>query len=458
MEAALRETVGRFVAETGAVGAVVGYGQAGCPSVVVGAGRSAVDADAAPSSSTLFRIGSVTKTFTATAVMRLHQLGRLALDDPLAAHVPEAALIRNPFGPVDQITIRRLLSHRSGLQGEAPLPYWETLRFPDESELLDSLDGVGVVVAPGEVMKYSNLGYALLGAAISRASGVAYTDFVTDEILSPLGLTDTLFMVDASQRSRLATGYDKRRFCDLPTPAPMFDLGALASAGQLFSTAADLLRWGAFHNGEIDGVLSPATMAVMHHPEHLTTDWESGTCLGWGAVRKHGHVVLAHEGGLHGFSSVIMVMPARQATIVVLVNDSFSGASALAMETLSVALQAAPAVPTPSSTPYVGPAERASLPQFRALTGWYLTDSVPSMVDPVTIATTGDHLVVLVPIGGSGPVEFKLAPTESPTDFTVIDGRWIGECLSFEHDGDAVIGFEVGGFRFSRLSAGAGRP
>jgi hypothetical protein len=218
------------------------------------------------------------------------------------------------------------------------------------------------------------------------------------------------------------------------------------------------LRWGAFHTGAIDGVLSPATMAAMHHPEHVTSDWESGTCLGWGAIRKDGHVVLAHEGGLHGFSSVIMVVPTCEATVVALVNDSFSGASALAMEALSVALHAAPAEPTRVPSAHDASAAGAPPPQFAALTGWYQTDSLPSMVDPVTVATKGDHLVVRLPIRGGVPVDLELASTESPTDFTVADGRWIGECLSFERDGDAVTGFEIGGFRFTRLSTGAGRP
>jgi CubicO group peptidase (beta-lactamase class C family) len=136
-----------------------------------------------PTADTQYRVGSITKTFTAAAVMALVDEGKVGLDDPLGRHV--AAAGERP------LTVRRLLSHASGLQREPVGNVWETFDFPTVSELLAALDDAEQVVEPGAWFHYSNLAYALLGEVVSQASGVPYERFVEERFLAPLGLGRT---------------------------------------------------------------------------------------------------------------------------------------------------------------------------------------------------------------------------------------------------------------------------
>src|SRR5215207_711857 len=144
-----------------------GFGWGGGPSQAdpTQPGRRALDADI------LFRVASITKTFTATAVVQLRDQGKLRLDDPLVKHVPEFGAVENPFGPIEEITLRRVASHSSGLMGEPPLDHWANLRFPTREEWLAVLPQVKVAIPPGSAFKYSNLGYTLLGEVIERVTG-----------------------------------------------------------------------------------------------------------------------------------------------------------------------------------------------------------------------------------------------------------------------------------------------
>jgi CubicO group peptidase (beta-lactamase class C family) len=430
------------------VGAVLATAAVGGPVTSISLGRSS-STQGPPGPATLFRIGSVTKTFTATALLALAEAGRLSLQDPLCAHLPEAVKIDNPFGRVEDITLGRLLTHRSGLMGEAPLGHWESLQFPDRDQLVDALPDMRVVVAPDSALKYSNLGYALLGEVIARASGQSYRDYLATQVLAPLGMRDTVFTPGSAP---LAIGHDAVRSSDSLRDAPHFDLKAMASAGQLYSTAADLLRWGAFHHGDQVGVLSPAGRAAMQHPAYLASDWESGTCLGWGAIRRSGRVVLAHAGGIHGYSAMLMLVPDCRTTLVVLVNDTLGGLEPLALAALDLVLDATPMTPPRPRPVCVVPAATAA-----SVVGWYEADSLPSVLDPVRIHSVDGGLRVQMPTGAGATVEFGVTPSAAPDEFVVDDGRSIGETLRVRRHGGAVSGFALDGFHFTRVGAPHGQ-
>jgi len=118
----------------------------------------------------------------------LRDQGKLRLDDPLVKHVPEFGAVENPFGPIEEITLRRVASHSSGLMGEPPLDHWANLRFPSREEWLAVLPQVRISIPPGSAFKYSNLGYTLLGEVIERliAMRTRYPA-ITDELLFQLG-------------------------------------------------------------------------------------------------------------------------------------------------------------------------------------------------------------------------------------------------------------------------------
>ena len=132
--------------------------------------------------STLFRMGSVTKVFTATAVMQLRDEGKLRLDDPITRPLPDFT-IQSPFPDAPPITIWNLLTHTGGLPREAAIPYWTDHEFPDRAELLAAAATQTQVHPPGTRYKYSNLGTALLGAVIEQASSLSYPEYIAQRLL-----------------------------------------------------------------------------------------------------------------------------------------------------------------------------------------------------------------------------------------------------------------------------------
>ena len=146
---------------------------------------------AAVTTDTLFRIASITKSFTATAVLQLRDEGRLRLDDPLVAHVPEARAITDPFGPIEDLTIRRLLTHSSGLQRDTPADDLWIIPYFTEDELLARLDRVAVMAPPETGWRYSNLAYNLLGIAVGRIVGEPFATYLQREVIDAAGLAST---------------------------------------------------------------------------------------------------------------------------------------------------------------------------------------------------------------------------------------------------------------------------
>ncbi|WP_213454086.1 serine hydrolase domain-containing protein [Rhizomonospora bruguierae] len=246
---------------------------------------------------TRFRIGSITKTFTAVLVMQCRDDGLLDLDDPVDAHleVPSHG----------ELTIRRLLSHTSGLQREPHGDVWDTLRAPDLPGLLADLAGAEQVLPPGRRFHYSNLAFALLGHAAARLRGGPWAEVVADRILTPLGLTGT----GAEPGPTAAQGYLVDAFSDHARPEPPTDFGAVAPAAQLWGTATDLARWAAFLADPemVDPqarVLRPSTLDEMRWPATVRdeTVWSGGVGLGLLLSPRGGRVMhVGHDGAMPGF-------------------------------------------------------------------------------------------------------------------------------------------------------------
>ena len=161
-----------------------------------GFGYADLASDRAPDADTLFRCGSITKTFTATAIMQLRDDGKLGIDDPIVRHIPEFGAVKTRFGTPENVTIRRLLTHTSGLMGEGPNNGWEKLEFPPIEEMVAALGRTEIVIEPESQYKYSNLGFALLGEVIRRVSGQPYADYIQRNLLEPLGMNGSGFESD----------------------------------------------------------------------------------------------------------------------------------------------------------------------------------------------------------------------------------------------------------------------
>jgi CubicO group peptidase (beta-lactamase class C family) len=253
-------------------------------------GLADVEAGTESTPDTQYRVGSITKTFTAAAVMQLRDGGALSLDDRLGDHIEEAA---HP-GP----TIRRLLAHSSGLQREPAGDLWEGMEAPTVEELLARFPEAEQVLEPGRWFHYSNLAFALLGEVVARAAGRPYRQVVQERILDPLGLARTTWdPVEPHARGYLVEPYSDgvRRERD------EVDLRGAASAGQLWSTTRDLCRWAAFLSNPDQTILAPETVEEMHAVQVMTEeDWSEAWGLGLGLTRSGERILAGHGGGMPG--------------------------------------------------------------------------------------------------------------------------------------------------------------
>ena len=285
-----------------------------------GFGAADLESGAKPTEETIARVASVTKTFTATAIMQLRDEGRLTLEDPLARHVPEFASARAVGGYVEGVTIRRLLTHRSGLVTESPTHGWAALDFPSREEILARLPETGIVIPQDSAFKYSNLAFALLGEVIYRVSGTPYTEYIHTHIIEPLGLTSTVFDLTDYLRPRFFTGYNPSPWQDRPERAPYAHLNGISAGGQLHSTVSDLARWVSFQFRGGGLVLSPETVLEIQRPQYVEPDWSAGQCIGWRATRIGDRVHHNHGGGIHGFATQVWFNAPGRTGVVLLIN------------------------------------------------------------------------------------------------------------------------------------------
>ena len=388
---------------------------------------------------TLFRIASITKSFTATAILQLRDDGRLRLDDPLVGHLPEARAITNPFGPIEEVTIRRLLTHSAGMP-IGGVPGGDPWQSDDLSEdrLLAALSRLTL---PGRIdsgWRYSNLGYELLGAVVSRLSGEPYARYLERAILEPAGLCSTTFEPTGSLAERIATGYGPGRFADDVAVSPPYDPVTIQPDGGLWSSVEDLARWLTLHSrtadddrrGEDGRLLDGRTLREMQRPAVIANDdWTYAQGFGWGTIRLSGASWLGHTGSLNGYRAIVRFRPAERLGVVALVNGSIRP-NTLAHEIATIVLEAhrAAAPEVPASPP-------AAVPDgWRELLGIYREDDygfglrfearggklmLVNEDDPTDRAT-------LVPSGtGSGDVD------PDALTFTMVDGDSAGEPVTF---------------------------
>jgi CubicO group peptidase (beta-lactamase class C family) len=439
-----------------------------------GFGFADFEAERVPDEHTLYRVGSITKTFTATAIVQLRDEGKLGLDDPLVRHVPEFAAARNRFGPIEEVTLRRMLTHRSGLMGEPPLSHWETLVFPTMQEILDSLPNVEVSIEPDSAFKYSNLAFSLLGEVVARVSGRPYVEYVRERILAPLGMEESAFALDDRLRGQMATGYDPDIFAHPTVPAPHPLIDGMAAAGQLYSTVHDLATWigfqlGAYEQDERVGAhggaprhgggswdgsapLPPRSLREMHRPLFMEPGWSAGYCLAWMALRRGDNVYIGHGGGIHGFITQVLLNAEHRTGAVVLTNG-ISPAGEIAVEVLERVIAAEQEGewrrrprPRPTATPE----------DLRRYLGFYV-GAIGGQ--PLHVEYRDGGLRLVMPLAGSAPPPppMLLEPADQPHVFTVKNQRYAGEPLTFRlADDGTVTGFSSSGFVYKRLVEAGG--
>ena len=385
---------------------------------------------------TIFGVASITKTFTATAIMQLRDNGRLSLDDPVARYIPEIKKVRCRFGSPRDITLRRLMTHQSGLVGEAPTGHWWSMKFASVAQILAMLPELEVVNEPDAAFKYNNLAFVLLGEVVARVSRRSWRQYVRQQILAPLGMESSGFEVENAHN---ATGYMPERYQDVPEVAPdPFTNGYLAAAG-LRSCVTDLAKWIALQFrtdvSERSGaqVLGGKSLSEMHRVTFVEPGWQAGYALTWMATRLGENVYLHHGGSVPGFLSMIAFNKPPQLGVAVLTNKQghiASGAIALeALEMLTAEAKKEVRVPAP------GPAPE----HLKLLLGRYV--GMPAFGVIFHVEWRDGELRLVTP---SDPFMLPMPPsplqaTEEPGVFTVQAGRLAGEPLSFQFDGEGRV-------------------
>jgi CubicO group peptidase (beta-lactamase class C family) len=393
--------------------------------------------------STLFRMGSVTKTFTAVLVMQCRDEGLLDLDDPLSAHLP--------VPEHGTLSIRHLLSHTSGLQREPYGDVWDTMKAPEVEQLIADLARAERVLPVGRRHHYSNLGLALLGHLVGRLRGGTWAEVLTDRVLRPLGLADIVVSPD----QRAAVGYLVDAYSDHVRPEPPLDFGAVGPAAQLWSTAADLAKWAAFlaDPTTVDPtgtVLRPSTVDEMRWPRTVTEEqvWGVGFGLGLILVPQGDRVVhVGHDGAMPGFLAGVYGYrggPGAPAAFAAAVLGS-SGTAIATVGLPHTLLRTAMAEDPPAVVAWVpGPAAPAA---YRSILGPWWSEGfeyVFSWHDGALRARRTDE-----PVGRPLTV---FEPIEGESDqLRTVSGREVGERLRLHRDPDsgAVTRMNWATYRFT---------
>ncbi|MFT3866862.1 MAG: serine hydrolase [Nibricoccus sp.] len=255
---------------------------------------------------TKFRLASVTKQFTGAAILLLEDQGKLKIDDPIRKYLPDTP------AAWDKITIFHLLTHTSGIPSFTDSPDYQVFKaYPATPEqLVARFRDKPLEFAPGEKWNYSNSGYVLLGYLLEKVSGVSYAKFVQENIFAPLGMKDSGYDSDAEVIERRAIGYTRE--ASGPVKAAYIHMSVPYSAGALYSTTEDLLRW---ELGLFGGKLLKAESL-----QKMTTPFKSGYALGVGVSTRDGHKVISHNGGIEGFRTHLSYYPEEKLTIAVLGN------------------------------------------------------------------------------------------------------------------------------------------
>ncbi|AIR99338.1 serine hydrolase domain-containing protein [Streptomyces glaucescens] len=385
----------------------------------------------APDENVQYRIGSITKTFTAVLVLRLRDEGVLDLGDPLEKHLPGTG--------AGEATIAELLAHTSGLAAESPGPWWERTPGSLRPELADVLGEQPFRHPVGRRHHYSNPGYTLLGALVEKLRGAPWEDVLRREVLEPLGLNRTSGRPSAPH----AGGWAVHPWADVLLPEPVEDLGRMAPAGQLWSTTGDLAKFAVFLTYGDERVLSAESVREMRAPAAPAelADVAAGVTYGLGLQVFHGdgRLLVGHSGSLPGFLANLTISVDDDVAAVVLTNcTSGPQPGALGADLVRIVAEAEPRIPEPwRPLPEVEPAVLELAGQ------WYWGTQV------FALRLTADGGVSLGPLTVTGRRSRFRANGDGT--WTGLEGYYAGEVLRAVRRPDGSVShLDLGSFVFTR--------
>ena len=373
----------------GAAVIVVKYGK---PILRKGYGLANLELNVPIQPDMVFRLGSMTKQFTAVGILMLVHEGKLALDDDITR------FLRGYPTHGEGITIENLLTHTSGIKNYTDMPSWLKLWCKDFTvpELVDLFKNEPMQFKPGENWEYSNSGYILLGAIIEKVSGQSYADFIRQRIFEPLGMKhsyygdyDTVIPGRVSGYEVHGNGFVNTAYLSMTRPY---------AAGSLLSSVDDLARWDAALY--TDKLIPQSLLRKAWTPFRLKDGRSTGYGYGWVMWTYQGHRVIEHEGGINGFSTSGIRLPDDHVYVAVLSNcpGLKAGPDDLAMKL------AALAIGKPEREPLAIKVPGAVLDRY---VGTYRIDAESTR----TVRREGGHLVTQRTAGARNSA-WPLSPTE----------------------------------------------
>lgn len=313
--AAIDAAITKQVNEQQVTGASVAVYQNGTLLVIKTYGLRDVAKNLPVDADTRFEIGSVTKQFTAAAILQLQEQGKLSIDDPVAKYLPS-------FPHASEITLRQLLNQISGLPNYTGMPEIQTMMstIPDATDKIVAYVNKPLNFTPGTKWEYSNTNYWVLGKVVARVSGMSYEDYVREHIFKPAGMTHSGFVSDESSFEDFAIPYWQGPKNDGPTqPAPKMFESWPGAAGAIVSTAGDLAAWdSALASGKI---ISHDSFVVMSSPGRLANGKPTDYGMGLEVGSHEGHTRIGHGGGTPGSLTMNATYPNDHLDIIVLENN-----------------------------------------------------------------------------------------------------------------------------------------
>jgi D-alanyl-D-alanine carboxypeptidase len=334
--------VNAALAQQHIVGAEVGVGRDGSVLYKKGYGYRNLAKKLPVTANTLFPIGSITKQFTAACIMLLVQDGKVDLDAKVARYLPDA-----PHG--DEVTVRQLLDQTSGMPEYLaakgvfdPIAAGNPPHY-EPAQLVALVNGVKLNFKPGTKWAYSNTNYVLLGMIVAKVSGHSYPAFLAENVLDPLGLTDTRYLATSvpSDLTDVTRGYNYAK--GMYAMYPSYDFSWGGAAGAIGSTVTDLIAWdGSFFSGSL---ISPANEKIATTPPAVGTGFDKakgvpsymrsiclGYAFGWCTGTANGRKIVWHNGGVIGGRTVNAVFPKSGLEVVVLTNMTDASPEPIALK------------------------------------------------------------------------------------------------------------------------------
>ena len=347
---------------------------------------------------TQYRVGSLTKTFIAVLVMRLRDEGRLDLDDPLERHLGGTA--------IGTATIGQLLAHTAGLAAETPPPWWERTPGEVRPTLAEAIGERPIKHPAGRRFHYSNPGFAALGALVEALRQRPWGQVLQQEILDPLEMSGTSLL----PREPHARGWAVHPWADALLPEAVHDTGAMAPAGQLWSTVEDLCRFARVLAGDAAEILAADTVAEMRTPHSApaAARWESSYGLGMQTLRVGDRMLAGHTGSMPGFLCALWVC-VDEAVGAVTVANTTSGIpiGSVAADLVAIVADSEPRIPAPWK-----PLAEID-PALLELTGpWYWGPT------GFAVKLRADRVLELSSLSGAGGRDARFRPAD--------DGTWVG--------------------------------